>query len=131
MKNNHKLSLGIASLLMIGQGLFTSFKANAELPPNPYQVGDYYNAAAYFRCSVGTPNHGSFCPGGIVRKGDGKASIVVLYPNGNEVQYDFANNNVTSNFSSDLTWGKDGDLWYVGINNELYIIIPDAAVYGG
>ena len=131
MKHSHKLSLGIASLLMIGQGVLTPLKAKGELPPNPYNVGDYYNAASYFRCSVGVPNHDRFCPGGIVRKGGGKASIVVKYPNDYEVQYDFKNNDVTSSFSNDLTWGKQEDLWYIGIENELYIIIPDAAIDGG
>ena len=106
----------------------------AELPPNPYKVGDYYNATAYFKCSVGEPNHDEQCPGGIVRKGNGVASVVVQFPNNYEVQYDFNKGNVTTTFGGKLDWGKDGDEWYIGItegNDKLFIIIPDAAVYGG
>jgi hypothetical protein len=102
-----------------------------QLPNNPYKIGDYYNATSYFKCSVGNASHNKQCPSGIVRKGNGKASIVVLFPNGYEVQYDFKNGDVTSTFEGDLTWGKDGDDWYIGIDNNLFIIIPDAAVYGG
>ncbi|WP_330202912.1 hypothetical protein [Cyanobacterium sp. Dongsha4] len=103
----------------------------ADLPKNPYKIGDYYNATAYFKCSVGDTNHGQQCPGGIVRRGNGNASVVVLYPNGYEVQYDFKNGNVTSTYNGDLNWGKSDDEWYIGIDNKLFIIIPDAAVYGG
>lgn len=106
----------------------------SQLPENPYKVGDYYNANAYFKCSVGQPNHNKQCPGGIVRRGNGNASVVVKYPNGYEVQYDFKKGNVTSNFGGKLDWGKDGDEWYIGIvdgKDKLYIIIPDAAVTGG
>jgi hypothetical protein len=106
----------------------------SQLPENPYKVGDYYNANAYFKCSVGQPNHNKQCPGGIIRRGNGNASVVVKYPNGYEVQYDFKNGNVTSTFGGKLDWGKDGDEWYIGIDDgsdKLFIIIPDAAVNGG
>ena len=101
-----------------------------QLPNNPYKIGDYYNATAYFKCSVGNANHSKQCPGGIIRKGNGEASIVVLFPNGYEVQYDFKNGDVTSTFDGDLTWGKDGDEWYIGIDYNLFVVIPEVAVYG-
>lgn len=103
----------------------------AQLPQNPYKIGDYYNANAYFKCSVGKATHNKQCPGGIIRRGNGNTSVVVLFPNGYEVQYDFKNGNVTTTYGGKLTWGKDGDDWYIGIDNELFIIIPDAAVNGG
>lgn len=103
----------------------------SRLPENPYQVGNYYNATAYFRCSIGNANHDRQCPGGIVRRGNGNASVVVKYPNGYEVQYDFDRGNVTSTFSDNLNWGKSGDEWYIGVDRNLFIIIPNAAIYGG
>lgn len=108
-----------------------SSQPTAQLPKMPYKTGDYYNATAYFKCSVGNSNHDKQCPAGIVRRGNGNASVVVLYPNGYEVQYDFKNGNVTSTYNGDLNWGKSGDEWYIGIDNKLFIIIPDAAIYGG
>lgn len=109
----------------------TQNNLHAQLPNNPYKVGDYYNATAYFKCSVGNTNHDKQCPGGIVRKGNGVASVVVQFPNNYEVQYDFKDGNVTTTFDGKLDWGKQGDEWYIGIDNNLFIIIPDAAVYGG
>ncbi|MBE9204157.1 hypothetical protein IQ218_12815 [Synechocystis salina LEGE 06099] len=97
---------------------------------NPYD-GKNYTATASFRCSVGNDSHNQSCPGGIMRKGNGNASVTVLYPNGNEVQYDFQGGEVTSNFSRNVSVGKNGDDWYIGIDSNLFIIIPDAAIYGG
>jgi hypothetical protein len=97
---------------------------------NPYD-NKGFTATASFRCSVGNDSHSQSCPGGIMRKGNGNASVTVLFPNGNEVQYDFKGGNVTSTFGGKLDWGKDGDEWYIGIDSKLFIIIPDAAVNGG
>jgi hypothetical protein len=118
-------------LFQAKQAAATYVREQPQFPENPYKVGDYYNATAYFRCSVGNADHDKQCPGGIVRQGNGNASVVVKYPNGYEVQYDFSEGNVTSTFGGNLTWGKSGDQWYIGIDQKLFIIIPDAAVYGG
>jgi hypothetical protein len=96
---------------------------------NPYD-GKGYTATASFKCSVGNDSHDQWCPGGIMRKGNNSASVTVLFPNRYEVQYDFSQGNVTTTFDGKLTWGKDGDEWYIGIDNNLFIIIPDAAIYG-
>ena len=33
--------------------------------------------------------------------------------------------------SGELTWGKQGDEWYIGIDKREFYVIPEAAVYGG
>jgi hypothetical protein len=30
-----------------------------------------------------------------------------------------------------LTWGKQGDDWYIGIDNREFCVVPEAAVFGG
>ncbi len=97
---------------------------------NPYS-GKGYTATASFRCSVGNDSHNLQCPGGIMRKGNGVASVTVLFPNQNEVQYDFRGGAVTTTFQGPLDWGKDGDQWFIGVDRNLFIIIPDAAIFGG
>ncbi len=113
-----------------GSNQTASNNASSQGSGNPYE-GKGYNATASFRCSVGNDSHNQSCPGGIMRRGNGNASVTVRYPNGYEVQYDFKDGNVTTTFDGDLDWGKDGDEWYIGIDRNLFIIIPDAAVYGG
>lgn len=121
----------IGSLLSGGGSNQTaSNNSSSQGSGNPYD-GKGYNATALFRCSIGNDSHNQSCPGGIMRRGNGNASVTVRYPNGYEVQYDFKGGNVTSTFGGDLTWGKSGDEWYIGIDRNLFIIIPDAAVYGG
>lgn len=81
---------------------------------------------------MGNADHDKMCPGGINRQENGQATIVVLFPNTYEVQYDFKDGNVTTTFEDgQLDWGKVDDNWYIGIKDKLFIIIPDAAVYGG
>jgi hypothetical protein len=104
-------------------------QSHIALGKNPYE-GKGFTATSYFPCSVGNTSHNKYCPAGIMRQGNGKAWINVLFPNGSEITYNFANGNVTA-VGVKLTWGKNGDDWYIGIDNNLYVIIPDAAVTGG
>ncbi len=96
---------------------------------NPYTTEDY-DAVAYFKCSLGQPTQDKNCAGGILRGDSGSASIYVMFPNGKERIYNFNRDNVTSPNGGKLTWGKSGDEWYIGVDNQEFIIIPDAAIYG-
>ncbi len=96
---------------------------------NPYTTEEY-DAVAYFKCSLGQPTQDKLCPGGIFRGDSGSASISVQFPNGQERIYNFDNGDVTSPNGGNLTWGKSGDEWYIGVDNNEFIIIPDAAIYG-
>ena len=80
---------------------------------------------------MGNANKDQLCPAGIKRHGGGRASITALFPNHYEVTYEFDGDDVTSSYSGDLTWGKQGDTWSIGIDGQLFIDIPEAAVYGG
>lgn len=105
---------------------------------NPYD-GKGFTATASFKCSVNNASHNKECPGGIMRKSNNSASITVLFPNKKEVTYNFQNCpydklqncKVTSNAGEKLDWGKQGDEWSIGIGGKLFIVIPDAAIYGG
>lgn len=123
--------IGAAVGAVIG-GLLSggSSNNNNNTASNPYTTQEY-DAVAYFKCSLGTPTHDKSCPGGIRRGNAGSATIYVRLPNGKERIYSFDSGNVTSPNGGNLTWGKSGDDWYIGVDNNEFIIIPDAAVYGG
>lgn len=125
------VGLLIGSLLSGNEHSSASSSHSQQPQSNPYAKKSYYDATASFRCSVGNASKDQLCPGGIKRHGNGRASITVLFPNDYEVQYDFKGDDVTSSFSGNLTWGKQGDEWSIGIDRQLFIDIPEAAVYGG
>jgi hypothetical protein len=103
--------------------------AAAGVPPMPYSTNEY-RATAYFRCSLGSPTHDQSCPGGIHRGDPGSASIRIKRPDGRERVLNFARGDVTTPDGGRLTWGKDGDEWYIGIDNREFYIVPEAAIYG-
>jgi hypothetical protein len=105
---------------------------------NPYD-GKGYTATAYFKCSVNNASHNQQCPGGITRQNNHSATVTVVFPNRKEVTYtfkncpydDLKNCKITSNAGGKLDWGRQGDEWFIGIDNKLFVIIVDAAIYGG
>jgi len=100
------------------------------LPPMPYSTREY-SATAYFRCSLGSPTHDQMCPGGIHRGDRGSASIRIRRADGHERVLNFERGDVTTPGKGRLTWGKQGDEWYVGIDDREFYIVPEAAVSGG
>ena len=50
---------------------------------------------------------------------------------GSERVLEFGDGDVTTSGGGELTWGKQGDEWYIGIDNREFYVVPEAAVYGG
>ncbi|MBR8829507.1 MAG: hypothetical protein DSM107014_16695 [Gomphosphaeria aponina SAG 52.96 = DSM 107014] len=105
-------------------------------PTAPYTT-ETYDATTSFKCEVrdsadGAPvTHSQDCPAGILRGDPGSASMRIMLPNGVERVLNFEAENVTTPDGGELTWGKEenGD-WYIGIDNQEFYIIPEAAIYG-
>jgi len=114
-----------------GRYHYVTSRSNKPNPTGPYTTA-HYDATTQLRCSLGSPSHDKFCPAGITRGGvPGKASIKVQDPNGRERVLLFQNGNVTTPGAGKLTWGKDGDTWFIGIDNREFYVVPEAAVSGG
>lgn len=114
-----------------GKYHYVTSRSSRPNPTGPYTTA-HYDATTQLRCSLGSPSHDKMCPAGITRGGvPGKASIKVQDPNGRERVLLFQNGNVTTSGSGRLTWGKDGDTWFIGIDNREFYIVPEAAVNGG
>ena len=104
----------------------------ADNPTAPYTTADY-DATTLLPCSIGEASHDRSCPAGIRRgkAGSGNASIWVEAPDGSERELRFEHGDVTTPGEGKLTWGKQSDEWYIGIDGREFYIVPDAALTGG
>lgn len=117
--------------VQIGDNQISSNSATA-----PYTTAEY-DATTILSCEVRnsvdvtTPvTHNQDCPAGILRGAPGSATIRIMLPTGVERVLNFEIENVTTPTDGDLTWGKENDTWYIGINNQEFYIVPEAAIYG-
>jgi hypothetical protein len=103
--------------------------------PEPSATGPYstrdYDATTVLRCSLGSPSHNQSCPAGVHRGRHGSASIHVQSPGGRERLLNFEAGDVTTPNRGQLTWGQDGDTWYIGIDEREFYVVPEAAIHGG
>lgn len=131
MKTSEKLAIGAAAA--VAAGLIASQlgedKDEDASPTGKYTTADY-DATTILPCSMGAPTHTDSCPAGIRRGKGGAATIHVTPPGGRERTLEFRGDDVTTPHG-DLTWGKDGGEWYIGIDNREFYIVPEAAIYGG
>jgi len=131
MDTAEKLAVGAAAA--IAAGLIASKVSEGgqtESPTGKYSTADY-DATTSLRCSMGKPTHDKDCPAGIHRGERGSASLRITTPAGSERTLNFDGGNVTTPNGGQLDWGKDGDEWYIGIDDREFYIVPEAAVYGG
>ena len=109
---------------------YTTSRAETRSPTGPYTTRQY-DATTILPCSLGSPSHDRNCPAGIHRGDRGSASISVQAPNGRERVLNFHDGDVSTPNRGRLTWGKDGDTWFIGIDDREYYVVPEAAIYGG
>jgi len=93
--------------------------------------GTHYHARGIARCSVGRPTHNRQCNYGVIRGTQGSASVHVTKIGGGERILNFHAGNVTTPQPGRLTWGKQGDDWFIGIDGREFYVIPEAAIVGG
>jgi hypothetical protein len=126
-----KLAVGAAAA--IAAGLIASKLGGSSDQGSP--TGDYstseYDATTSLRCSMNRPTHDKSCPAGIKRGRHGSATIRITTPVGTERTLSFDRDDVTTPDGGRLDWGKQGDEWYIGIDDREFYIVPEAAVYGG
>lgn len=115
------------------ESVYIHWNERAQSPhPGSTASGRKYDATGSVRCSFGNTKHGSECDFGVLRGDSGSAVVYVKGPKGKERILNFNNGDVTTpERGARLTWGKQGDDWYIGINNYEYYIIPDAVILGG
>ena len=99
-------------------------------PTAPYTTDDY-DATTLLPCSLGDDSNDQSCPAGIRRGDTGFAVITTTRPDGRERILDFTPETISTPGSGTLTSRKDGDTWYISIDDTEYYTVPEAAVFGG
>jgi hypothetical protein len=131
MKTSQKLAIGAAAAIAAGVIASQVGKSDEESSPTGKYSTTDYDATTSLRCSMNKPTHDKSCPAGIRRGESGSASIRITTPAGSERTLNFQKGDVTTPDGGRLDWGKQGDEWYIGIDNHEFYIVPEAAVYGG
>ena len=73
------------------------------------------------------------CRFGVIRRGNGSATVKVFWPDGSERYLYFENGKATSSDSESgagISSWREADLNLIRVGDERYEI-PDAAIYGG
>lgn len=129
-----KLAIGAAAAAAVGL-IAHELSKDDEKKGEGTTTGKYstteYDATTSLRCSLNEPSHDRNCAAGILRGASGSATIRVTTPVGYERTLHFAHGDVSTPDGGRLDWGKQGDEWYIGIDNREFYIVPDAAIYGG
>lgn len=102
----------------------------APSPTAPYTT-DEYDATTVLPCSLGDDSNSQSCPAGIRRGDTGFASITTTRPDGFERVLDFTPEGISTPGSGTIAASKDGDTWYVSIDDNEYYVVPEAAIFGG
>jgi hypothetical protein len=110
--------------------------SSGDNPTYPYTTANY-DATTILSCEVRQSvdmtipvTHNQDCPAGILRQASGFATISIMLPSGVERVLTFEPENVTTPNGGDLNWSKENDTWYIGINDQEFYLVPDAAIYG-
>ncbi len=136
MSGAAKLAIGAAALAAVGAlasqaGGGSSQKdhsrdTDTSERPSPTN----YDATANLKCSMNKPTHNKKCQADVTRGRHGSATVEVTNPAGVERVLHFKGGDVTTN-KGELDWDKQGDNWYIGIDDREFYIVPEAFVLGG
>ena len=109
-----------------------SHKSNSSAPQQKSGIQARFDATGFFKCSAGKPSHDLQCGFWVRRANNGAATISVKRPARNDNRtLEFTKNDVKSPQPGRLTWGKKDDTWYIGIDNNEFYVVPEAAIVGG
>lgn len=101
----------------------------------PYGQGDATNAQGYnatgdISCATSFSAPMGQCPFGVIRRGDGDATIVVTLPGGGE-RYIYFDGDQSSSDGGHTVWERRGDLNMIQVGDQERYEIPDAVRFGG
>jgi len=94
--------------------------------------GTRYNATADVKCVTSIGGKTGACKAGVIRRGNGNATVELKTPDGGQRSISFTNGKATGSDSTDrLTATRAGDDTIVRIGTVEVYTIPDALVFGG
>ena len=97
--------------------------------------GTKYNATGNIPCSMPSGQPVGSCPFGVIRKGNGNATVTVTKPDGRTRAIFFENGkaigaDISQADPGDFGASRESDVTVIHIGNERYDI-PDAVIFGG
>jgi hypothetical protein len=94
--------------------------------------GTRYNATADIKCVTSIGGKTGACKAGVIRRGNGNATVELKTPDGGQRTITFTNGKATGSDSTErLTATRVGDDTIVRIGTVEVYTIPDALVFGG
>lgn len=136
MSGAAKLAIGAAALVAAGALAAKASEDSSQKEVNRdtdtserYSTADQ-DATAHLKCSMHKPTHNKQCQAAVKRGRHGSATVQVTNPAGVERTLHFKGGDVTT-AKGELDWDKQGDNWYIGIDNREFYIVPEAFVLGG
>jgi hypothetical protein len=94
--------------------------------------GTPYNATADIKCVTSVGGKTGPCKAGVIRRGNGNATVELKTPDGGQRSITFTNGKATGSDSTNrLTTTRAGDDTIVRIGTVEVYAIPDALVFGG
>ncbi len=94
--------------------------------------GTPYHATGAIPCAMGDAVSGSAqCEFGVIRGKPGNAEVHVTPPGGFERVLVFIGSAVSAKGDARVTARKDGDTWFVDVNDYEHYRIPEAVIVGG
>lgn len=136
MSGAAKLAIGAAALAAAGAlaakmgGDSTPQHDNRDTDTSERYPNHDQDATAHLKCSLHKPTHNKQCQATVKRGRHGTATVQVTNPAGVERTLHFKGGDVTT-AKGELDWDKQGDNWYIGIDDREFYIVPEAFVLGG
>ena len=94
-------------------------------------AGTDFNATGEIPCATAASQPMHSCRFGVVRQGNGNATVTVFLPGGGERILHFANGTATADGPGAVSVEKVGDLNKVKVGSDERFEIPDAVIVGG
>lgn len=137
MNGSQKLAIGAAAAIAAGvlaskMGAGETTNTDRQTYPDTGNDATFNDeATASLPCSMNKPSHNKQCPASVTRGQSGAATVRVTNPSGVQRTLRFKQGDVTTPDGGELDWGRQGDNWFIGIDNREFYIVPDAFVMGG
>lgn len=105
-------------------------RPGTQLPGDATVPGTGFNARGVLVCAFG--GRANVCPWGVVRRGNGNATLIITLPGGTQRVIDFAGGRPeTANFPGGVFGEFAGDEVTVSIGTNERYIVPNAVLFGG
>jgi hypothetical protein len=112
--------------------LTVAITGGAKASTDALVPGTRYNATADVKCVTSVGGKTGACKAGVIRRGNGNATVELKTPDGGQRSITFTNGKATGSDSTNrLTATRAGDDTIVRIGTVEVYTIPDALVFGG